>query len=80
MCWCWGGKEGLAPQLLEPGTLLGRRAQGNSYHCLKEAQGVGTSSPGAALVWKQLQKRGPHLAPEDRTSLLGACKEGLGLL
>lgn len=39
-----------------------------------------TSSPGTAVAWKRLQKRGPHLAPEDWASLLGACKETLGLL
>lgn len=53
----WGRNEGPTSQHFEPGALLGRRAEGNLYHCLQEAQCVGTS-PGDCLSLEEAAEKG----------------------
>ena len=53
----WGRNEGPTSQHFEPGALLGRRAEGNLYHCLQEAQCVGIS-PGDCLSLEEAAEKG----------------------
>lgn len=56
---CWGRNEGPTSQHLEPGALLGRWAEGNLYHHLKEAHScVGTRSPGDCLSLEEAAGKG----------------------
>lgn len=57
VCWCWRD-EGLCPQHLEPGISLSRWAKGNLCQCLKEAQDVGTNSPGDCLCLEVATEKG----------------------
>lgn len=77
MCVGVGGMKGLAPQHLEPGISLGRWAKGNLCQCLKEAQDVGTNSPGDCLCLEVATEKGvprllrtgfPPRACKERTS------------
>lgn len=53
----WGRNEGPTSQHFEPGALLGRRAEGNLYHCLQEAQCVAIS-PGDCLSLEEAAEKG----------------------
>lgn len=71
-----GGKKDLALQHLEPGTSLGRWAERNLYQCWKDAQDVGTNSPGDCLGLEVATEKGFPLASEDWTSLQVPARRG----